>query len=509
MLEDLTALHQAEAARRESELRLRGIFETMGEGVLVQSATGAIVECNPAACAILGMKRERLLEHRSFAGDNACTRSDGQPVPAAELPDRQVLQHGQPVRDLILGVQQAGTGAVRWLLVNCMPLPVGPTFGLNHQKARIVTTFADITASVQASENLRETKEKYEHLVESLPLMLVQLDRDLRITFQNRLASRLTGYSAEELQVPGFLLSLVEAGDQASLLQAIQQAQRGQPASVEFHCRTRDGQTKVLLALLQPLVGTEAASCTCLVMDMTVQRRLERELQDAQRLELVGRLASGTVHDFNNLLTIMLGLADLVKLALPPGHAAQTDMDRLVEAGEQASHLAGQLLTFSSQRPRAEHGIDLNDVVRQTLKLLRGVMTTAIEVESILAHQPAMIRGEETQLKQVIMNLCLNARDAMPEGGRLLVRTDCRHGWVRLCVQDSGTGMEDAVRSRIFEPFYSTKERGTGLGLAVVKQLVTEMGGDIDVWSRPGEGTRFEIRFKSFQPAAVLAEQSA
>jgi PAS domain S-box-containing protein len=385
VLEDLSPLYQAEAARRESEQRLRGIFEAMGEGVLVQGANGAVLECNPAACAILGDSRERLIERRSFAGTAECLKPDGQPYPSEELPDRVVLERGTPVRALVLGLRPAQGGEVRWLLINAMPLPVGPAFGFNHQKARIVTTFADITSS----------------------------------------------------------------------------------------------------------------------------RRLEHELQNAQRLELVGRLASGTVHDFNNLLTVMIGVADIVRLSLPTDHTAQPDLERLIEAGEQAAHLAGQLLTFSRQRAPTPHVFDLNDTVRQTLRLLRGVFARGIHVEMVLSDQPVRVRGEESQLKQVLMNLCLNAREAMPQGGRLSVRTGVsERGEVLLSIQDNGLGMSEEVRRHIFEPFYSTKERGTGLGLVVVQQIVSEMGGQIEVQSALATGTCVEICFKSPQRAPVLAEQA-
>jgi PAS domain S-box-containing protein len=395
-----------------------------------------------------------------------------------------------------------------------MPLPVGPQFGLNYQRARVVTTFADITASLTVAEGLRQSKERYEHLVESLPLVVLQIDRDLNITFLNRVTMRLTGYAEDELRAPGFWLTLVDPADRAGLTAALEQALRGEPGSFEFRLRTRLGQTKSVLSLLQPRPAEDC--CTALIVDLTVQRHLERELQNAQRLDLVGRLASGTVHDFNNLLTVMIGISHIAKMQLPEEHVIQADLDRVIEAGEQAAHLAGQLLTFSRQRPLAQNAVDLNETVRQTLKLLRGVLTKAIQFDAELSSEPALVRGSETQLKQVLMNLCLNARDAMPSGGRLVVRVgssasiaDNGQAEVFLTVEDSGQGMNEEVRSHIFEAFYSTKEHGTGLGLAVVRQIVNEMGGRIEVSSTPGAGTRMELRFRVYEPSDVLEEQPA
>jgi signal transduction histidine kinase len=241
-----------------------------------------------------------------------------------------------------------------------------------------------------------------------------------------------------------------------------------------------------------------------------LQRRLEQELQRAQRLELVGRLASGTVHDFNNLLTVMTGLTSLVSSGLAADHPSQQELQQVLEAGEQAMSLAGQLLTFSKQRTTVMRPVDLNVVAAQVLKLLLPVMPAGVRLESSLAKDSMVVAADDNQLKQVLMNLCLNARDAMPAGGRLTVQIEeipvgspgaptvfegarAAASWARITVQDTGTGMSEEVQSRIFEPFFSTKERGTGLGLAVVRQIVESHGGRVQLQSKPGEGTRFEI----------------
>jgi signal transduction histidine kinase len=233
---------------------------------------------------------------------------------------------------------------------------------------------------------------------------------------------------------------------------------------------------------------------------ITTQRRLEEELVHAKHLELVGRLASGIVHDFNNLLMVLMGLAGCAKTELTDVHPAWQYLTRIEDVGEQASHLAGQLLTFSKQRPRQSRAVDLNAVVTQTLKLASSVMPVNIAVETILDETLPKVLGDENQLKQVAMNLSLNARDAMSAGGKLTIRTDRAappnpngKSWVHLSIQDTGHGMEEDVRSRVFEPFFSTKERGTGLGLVVVQQIIKESDGIIEVWSKPGAGTRFDI----------------
>ncbi|HMF20222.1 MAG TPA: ATP-binding protein, partial [Gemmataceae bacterium] len=367
----------------------------------------------------------------------------------------------------------------------------------------------------ESETHLRATYEtRYRDLVESLPLMVLQFNPDGQISFVNSATFHILGFSSDEMKAPGFWFSRIHPDDRPQFSTALERTLKGYVTRVECRLRARDESEKIGFALLQPqMYDDKVTATTCLVMDMTLQRRLEAELQRSQRLELVGRIAGGTVHDFNNLLTVMMGMAALAQASLPADHPARFEVDRILEVGEQASHLAGQLLTFSKPS-RMEHGdVELNTLVVHTLKLLRGTLPPGTVTETKLADAGAIVRGDETQLKQVLMNLCLNARDAMPSGGKLLIQTEGffhgngsdgppttieptsrgRRSWVKLSVQDTGLGMAEEVRARVFEPFFSTKERGTGLGLAVVRQIVEGHGGKIEVKSRPQHGTCFEV----------------
>jgi len=274
--------------------------------------------------------------------------------------------------------------------------------------------------------------------------------------------------------------------------------------------------------------------------DISALRQAEAELQRAQRMELIGRLASGVAHDFNNLLTVVLTLAELVQHGLPPDHPAREDLKRITYAGEQAANLAHQLLAFSKQRRVEPKRIDVNRVASRTLELLRATLPKSIQIEPALAQLDLPVQADEMQLQQVLMNLCLNARDAMPQGGRLEVRTELvdgtewrvdaalrkgivekpglpstiHHGpstthWVRLTVQDDGEGIPVELQGRIFDAFYSTKERGTGLGLAMVRQIVEGFGGHVAVTSRPGEGARFDVWLPLETATAITAREGS
>jgi PAS domain S-box-containing protein len=523
VLEDLTALDQAETARQESELRLRAIIETMAEGVVVHDGQGVIIDCNPAACMILNAHADQL-RGRSFQEERwAALREDGTPFPTAEHPALVALRTGQPARGVILGLPLSASGvrqvlgmadnpvarrlaprepgtppvAIRWLLLNSMPLVEGHD---GSSPVRGVTTFTDITAQRQILETLKHSEEKYRGLVESLPVTLIQSDRRLRVLYVNPHSKVVSGYDQHDLQEPARWQQFIHPQDLPAVLTATQEALAGRSPSLEIRYRAKDGSEKVGYCFLQPRwQGEQVVGCTTLVVDMTVQRRLEQDLQRAQRLDLIGRLAGGIAHDFNNLLTVILSLTSLARKDLTPEHPAQEYLGEILEAANQATRLAGQLLAFGRQKRIATRPLSLNQVVRQTLSMLRSSLPPTVFLDTELDARDPIVQAEETQLQQVLMNLCLNARDAMPAGGRLTVRTIQEAAGARLAVEDTGTGISEDMQTRVFEPFFSTKEHGTGLGLAVVRQIAQGLGGQVEVCSEPGNGARFEVWFPPAQ----------
>jgi PAS domain S-box-containing protein len=336
-------------------------------------------------------------------------------------------------------------------------------------------------------------------MVSLLPVMLVQTDRDMRVTYMNPATQATTGYEMHEIADPAAWAAAIHPEDLSGMQAIVTAALAGQPGRTEIRYRAKGGDEKVAYAMCEPTwQGGTVVGTTTLLVDLTRERQLERELLRAQRLELIGRLSSGVAHDFNNLLQVVLNLADLARGSLPADHPVTVDLRRITEAGEQAACLASQLLTFSKQRTPTARRIEVNRVVRRTLELLRATLPAAVRLEPDLAGEELHVSADETQLQQVLMNLCLNARDAMPQGGRLRVRTrralaEGPSPWVRLSVEDTGRGMSEQVRTRIFEPFFSTREGGTGLGLAVVQQIAESYGARVEVHSQPGQGSRFEV----------------
>ncbi len=501
VLEDLTAVHQAEAARIDTEGRLHATIEAMAEGLLLHDAKGGIMSCNPAASAFFGVSADKMRGKIVHELGWDFRREDGSAVSPEDLPSRVALRTGHPVRNVVMGAVPADAtpstdsgripaSMVRWVVVNAVPLmgPKGPS--------GVVTTFADISATIHARDAIRASEERFRGLVESLPLMVILVNRDLRVTYFNPATLAITGYSLAEVSEPSAWLAVLHADDHARVLEMYRSAWAGQADRCELRYRAKDGVEKSGLMLIQPRLQDEAViGALVIILDTTRERQLERDLLRAQRLDLIGRLASGIVHDFNNQLGVMLNLTDLALGQVAPAHPAHADLVRIADAGEQAAGLASQLLAFSRNRVSAPRRVAVNDVARRTLELLRASLPPEVRVAADLAEAGPTISGDETQLQQVLMNLCLNARDAMPEGGELRVRTALDRGTVVLEVSDTGQGMPQAVLTRVFEPFFSTKETGTGLGLAVVHQIVESSHGTIRVESEPGKGSRFIIRW--------------
>jgi PAS domain S-box-containing protein len=230
------------------------------------------------------------------------------------------------------------------------------------------------------------------------------------------------------------------------------------------------------------------------VRDITEQRILEEQLRQAQKMEAVGQLAGGIAHDFNNLLTVITGYGEIARRRIDGGPGA-VELDEMTRAAQRAGELTKQLLAFARRQVLEPVLLDVNDVVVGLVPMLSRLLGEAITITVAAGRELPPVLADRAQLEQVIINLAINARDAMPDGGRLAIETSCEDGHVRLAVSDTGAGIEPDALERIFEPFFTTKPvgLGTGLGLATVHGIVTQSGGRVEVASDPGAGATFTV----------------
>lgn len=312
----------------------------------------------------------------------------------------------------------------------------------------------------------------------------------------NKAFERVLGYSNGELESRPFY-SFIHEDDREATSEAVARAACGlEVIDFENRYRRKDGEYRLFSwrGVGDPATGIIYAGAR----DITDRRALEEQLHQSQKMDAVGQLAGGVAHDFNNLIVAMLVNADFVAEATNDDKVRE-HVEEIRSAATRAADLTRQLLDFSRQRPLRSQSVGINELIRSLMAMLRRLIPENIELVLELAPREAFVCGDANRLHQVLVNLCLNARDASLEGGRIVIRTrlvSCEDEAVlQLEVEDDGVGMDDAVRARAFEPFFTTKDkgRGSGLGLATVYGIVVQHGGSIALHSQPGQGTRFRI----------------
>jgi PAS domain S-box-containing protein len=348
--------------------------------------------------------------------------------------------------------------------------------------------------------------------VKRMPLTYILFDADFRITDWNPAAEQVFGYTrGEALGKSPSGLNLPSFGPEATAIMARIRAGDMAAHSVNENV-TKDGRTITCEWYNTPLMGAggQFSGLLCLGQDVTHRKVLEEQFRQAQKMEAFGQLAGGVAHDFNNLLTIINGYSDIVLDSLPPGDQNRELLAEVHKAGERSAGLTRQLLAFSRQQVLALRVLDLNVVVGDTASMLRRVIGEDVKLSTTTANGLWPVKADPGQIEQILLNLAVNARDAMPTGGKLTIETgnvaldetyaathpDARAGsHVLLAVSDSGCGMSAAVRAKIFEPFFTTKGpgKGTGLGLATVYGIVKQCGGHVGLYSEVGVGTTFKV----------------
>ncbi|HEX6964797.1 MAG TPA: PAS domain S-box protein [Gemmatimonadaceae bacterium] len=375
----------------------------------------------------------------------------------------------------------------------------------------------DVTELRRATQQLEESEQRYRSLFEHHPDAVFSIDPDGCFRTANPACETISGYALDELNGAPFA-PLIAPEHLESAFEHFRAALSGEAQRYEITIRHKSGRrVEIDVTNIPMVVGGAVVGVFGIARDLTTRRALEAQLRQAQRMEAVGQLAGGIAHDFNNILAAINGFGELLRESLAPDDPHQADVAEILKGTRRAAALTKQLLAFSRKQVLQPAVIDLNHVIAEMVTMLRPLLGAAIHLVTHPAPSAVPVFADRTQIEQVLMNLALNARDAMPSGGALTIATSLAPGKAGsrpsavLTVSDQGIGMSPEVAARAFEPFFTTKPpgRGTGLGLATVHGIVQQSGGAIDVTSREGAGTTFTITLPTVDAKASIAQPAA
>jgi two-component system cell cycle sensor histidine kinase/response regulator CckA len=544
--QQLDAVSLRLAALLDLGLQLSRPCETM---TLLTKAGNAAREIVGANYAAVGIWREDALQLESLTligMDSATVESMGKAafgggifnsIMAERKPQRAFSPHRNPVAlglppchppvHSFLGVPLlAGDHLYGWLYVaqklstlefddedERVLVALAAQVGLAYENSLSLLAIQEHAAKLEAEiEERKRAENRFRMLIETAPMGIVIADKRGRIVGANAQALRMFAYEREELigQSVDMLLPERLRPSHEGHLAGYARDPHPRPMGMELIARRKDGTEFPVEISLGPLEANDEMLISSIIVDISARKKMERQLRLSQRMEAIGELAGGVAHDFNNLLAVILGCTDVVLDSLPAEHSAVKKVEMVRQAACSAADLTRQLLAFSRQQLLQPRVLDLKEVIGKTQVLLRRLIGENIDIAISLDPSLGCVKADPGQIEQVLLNLAVNARDAMPKGGRLAIEArnveldesyKDEHlaavpgRYVMLAVEDTGCGMNRETQARIFDPFFTTKElgKGTGMGLATVYGIVKQSGGYIWVYSELGKGTVFKV----------------
>jgi PAS domain S-box-containing protein len=493
---DISERKQAEEALKESVERYQTLVDSSLTGIYVRDAN-RILFANERLRGMSGYSREELLELTFLDLIHPGDRERARKRAELRIAGAETGVYGE-YRVV------TRSGDVKWVEM------FGTTITYNGKPA-VLGNVNDITERKRAEEQIQASEEKYRTLFEESRDVVYLGTLEGSFLDINPAGIELFGYSTkEELLRTGLLRELyAQPEDREALQKRI--AEQGFVKDYELLLRKKDGKRLTALVTANAVhdSGGNIIAYRGIMRDVTEQKQLEQQVQQAQKMESIGTLAGGIAHDFNNLLCGILGYASLLKANIPSSHACFDYVNTIEKSANRAAELTAQLLGFARGGKYKPRPADLNTVVNETVQIVSRTIDKSIEIKTSLGSSLPTVEMDTGQMQQALLNLCINAADAMPGGGQLTIQTDiatitdspkrsaeARPGvYVVLSVKDTGVGMDKETMRRIFEPFFTTKEKGkgTGLGLSMVYGIVDNHGGFIDAHSEPGAGSTFRV----------------
>jgi PAS domain S-box-containing protein len=505
---DVTEAYGAEQRLQASEERFRALVQNSRDAIALLDAQGIVLYNSHSTERITGYGPTETI------GWSVFEFPDPADLPRAKQLFAEVLAEPGKAKEQVLRIR-IKSGELRDFEITAVNRLDDPAIGA------IVMNYRDVTKRVEAEREVRESSERLDLALEAASGAVWDWDLQTGHVYWDPRWGRLLGYE------PGELSADIDEWDRRIHPDDVPSVRRALAAHVEgrrpvYECehrlRAKDGTWKWMLdrgkvvswdaeGRARRLVGT--------LTDLSDRRRLEEQLAQAQKMEAVGQLAGGIAHDFNNVLTAILGTSELILAELDAGDPHREDLEEIKRSANRAASLTRQLLAFSRRQVLQPRVVDLNAVVTNIDRMLHRLIGENITLELNLARDLGRVRADPGQIEQIIVNLAVNARDAMPGGGRLMIDTlnvrdergdgdaSAEGGYVMLAVRDTGVGMDAQTKTHLFEPFFTTKERGrgTGLGLATVYGIVRQSGGFIRVASELGQGALFRIYLPRVEPA--------